>query len=100
MKRSLATATLPGDAIFVTCSSHEERCKGGLTRAGRWSPSHVVLFHYDDYNPIREEHHAQMEAMAQAIGAPWRGQAYGQTPHRDGRFSLHQAPSSYDIDVA
>ena len=61
MKEPLADGALPDGAVLVTCSSHEDRCKGLLSRAGNWAPSDIVFFHYDDYNPIREENHSYME---------------------------------------
>ena len=68
MKRLLNAGGLPDGAVLVTCSSHEDRCKGLGTRAGEWSPGEVVLFHYDDENPIREENHRQMESAFQGMG--------------------------------
>ncbi len=68
MKLPLTTGRLLDGAVLVTCSSHEERCKGLAVRAGSWSPGEVVLFHYDDDNPIREENHRQMETAFQKMG--------------------------------
>jgi hypothetical protein len=59
MKIALNESLLPQGAVLLTCSSHEERCRGLLTKASNWLPSAVVLFHYDDENPKREvNHHA------------------------------------------
>ena len=69
MRQALKPGVLPDGAVLVTCSSHEERCKGLLSRARDWSPSEVVLFHYDDENPIREDNHRQMETLGKELGA-------------------------------
>jgi hypothetical protein len=53
-------ARMPEGAVLLTCSSHEERCLAMPLRWGRWRPSRVVLFHYDDPNPPREIYHAQL----------------------------------------
>ena len=68
MKQSLGEAHLPDGATLITCSSHENRCKGFADRAGDWSPNEVVLFHYDDDNPIREQNHQQMESAFRQTG--------------------------------
>ena len=60
MRQRLAPRDLPDEAVLVTCSSHEDRCRGLLSRTGSWSPSEVILFHYDDYNPFRDENHRLM----------------------------------------
>ena len=67
MKLALKTGVLPNGAMLVTCSSHEDRCKALLLHAGEWTPSEVVLFHYDDPNPIREENHLTMETEFQRL---------------------------------
>ena len=69
MRRPLTVGCLPGGAVLVTCSSHEDRCRGLLTRAQGWSPREVVLFHYDDESPAREENHRQMESAFRKLGA-------------------------------
>ena len=68
MKQSLGEVRLPDGAVLVTCSSHEDRCRGLGSRAGGWSPGEVVLFHYDDDNPIREENHRRMESAFRETG--------------------------------
>ena len=68
MKQPLTADRLPDGAVLLTCSSHEERCRGLVSRATGWSPGGVVLFHYDDDNPIREENHRQMEAAFRNMG--------------------------------
>ena len=70
MKRSLTAEHLPDGALVVTCASHEDRCKGLLTRAEGWSPGEVILFHYDDENQERDENQRWMEAAFQKTGAP------------------------------
>ena len=61
MKQKLDCHLLPKKAVLVTCSSHEDRCKGVITRLDSWKPSAAVLFHYDDDNPKRENNHKEME---------------------------------------
>ena len=68
MKQSLGTVRLPDGAVLVTCSSHEDRCRGFAARAEGWLPSEVVLFHYDDENPIREQNHRRMESAFRKTG--------------------------------
>ena len=68
MKHSLAEMRLPDGAMLVTCSSHEVRCRGFADRAEGWLPSEVVLFHYDDENPIREKNHLRMESAFRKTG--------------------------------
>lgn len=70
MRQPLATEHLPDGALLVTCSSHEDRCKGLLTRAEGWSPGEVVLFHYDDEDPERDENQRWMETAFRMAGAP------------------------------
>ena len=70
MRQPLAAEHLPDGALLVTCSSHEDRCKGLLTRAESWSPGEVVLFHYDDENPERDENQRWMETAFRTSGAP------------------------------
>lgn len=69
MRRPLTVGCLPDGAVLITCSSHEDRCKGLLTRAQAWSPREVVLFHYDDESPARERNHRQMESAFRKLGA-------------------------------
>lgn len=68
MKQELGPGFLPDGAVLLTCSSHEDRCKGLLPFARNWSPSEVVLFHYDDPNPIREENHKHLELQFRTTG--------------------------------
>jgi hypothetical protein len=55
-------AQMPQEAVLITCSSHEERCLAIPRRWGRWRPSRVVLFHYDDPNLRRERNHSDLRA--------------------------------------
>lgn len=66
MKTPLSCALLPSGALLIACSSHEERCEGLARRKGNWTPSAVVLFHYDDENPKREQRH---KSLLKAFGA-------------------------------
>ena len=68
MKQPVEEVRLPDGAVLVTCSSHEDRCRGFGSRAGGWSPGEVVLFHYYDDNPIREENHRWMESAFREAG--------------------------------
>jgi hypothetical protein len=60
MKGDLGEHRLPSGALFITCSSHEERCLGVLQATSAWTPQRAILFHYDDDNARRELHHAKM----------------------------------------
>lgn len=59
MRRLLERATLPGRSVLMTCSSHEDRCKG-LLSASPLIAFESLLFHYDDENHRREENHKWM----------------------------------------
>ena len=69
MKQPLKSRALPDGALFITCSSHEPRCLALPSVTQSWSPSEVILFHYDDYNPIREENHRKMESAFQKMAS-------------------------------
>lgn len=62
MKLAFTPHLLPQNAVFLACSSHEDRCKGVISKLGEWMPLKAVLFHYDDENPKREVNHREMEA--------------------------------------
>jgi hypothetical protein len=68
MKTIFSPDLLPLNSIFMTCSSHEGRCAGVISRMGDWRPSVSIVFHYDDINPIREVHHEQMMSKLQESG--------------------------------
>ena len=68
MKLLVSSKLLPDRAVLITCSSHEPRCLGFFSQMNHWRPEVAVLFHYDDDNPIRERHHANMEGMLRAAG--------------------------------
>lgn len=51
---------IPDRGLLIACSSHEERCEGLSSRKGKWHPNSVILFHYDDENPRREERHKSL----------------------------------------
>jgi len=57
MKAPFNPTLLPADAVFLVCSSHEDRCLGIVRKWGDWRPRQAVIFHYDDPNPRREENH-------------------------------------------
>jgi hypothetical protein len=60
MKTILSPDLLPTQALLLTCSSHEARCEGFVSRMAGWKPTGAVIFHYDDVNPKREIHHKAM----------------------------------------
>ena len=60
MKRPLETGPIAEGGVVITCSSHENRCRGLLAYVGGCTPRDVVLFHYDDPNPARERNHLYM----------------------------------------
>ncbi len=68
MKLPFDSNMLPQDCILLTCSSHEERCKGMISKLDGWTPAEAILFHYDDPNPRREENHRTMEAQLRELG--------------------------------
>lgn len=57
MKRQFDPAILPAGGLLIAGSSHEERCEGICRRKGIWAPTSVIIFHYDDRNPRREQRH-------------------------------------------
>jgi hypothetical protein len=68
MKVKLSRDVLPSDALLLTCSSHETRCRGLFFEMGDWKPAHAILFHYDDDNPKREVNHKLMEQDLRSRG--------------------------------
>jgi hypothetical protein len=68
MKQQLSLNLLPGCAVLITCSSHENRCLGFLSKISEWKPVEVLLFHYDDENPKREENHKKMKSALRKVG--------------------------------
>ena len=60
MKTPFSPSLLPASALLLTCSSHEARCEGLVSRMAGWKPSAAVIFHYDDVNPKREIRHKAM----------------------------------------
>jgi len=58
---------LPERALLLTCSSHEIRCFGLLDQRGDWRPSQILLFHYDDPNPLRERNHGELRRRYDAL---------------------------------
>ncbi len=68
MKLLFKQDLLPQNAILLTCSSHEDRCRGLLSRIEAWHPLYAVIFHYDDKNPKREENHYKMVESLHKIG--------------------------------
>jgi hypothetical protein len=67
MKLEFFPSLLPPKAVLLTCSSHEGRCRGFISRMGGWRPAEAVVFHYDDANPKREDNHRVMEADLRAV---------------------------------
>jgi hypothetical protein len=73
MKAPFSPNLLPEKAFLLTCSSHEERCRGLLAQLGAWRPIETVIFHYDDENPRREENHKFMEETLRTLGVNTSG---------------------------
>src|ERR1700752_5145824 len=61
MKAAFSSPHLPGDSVFLACSSHEDRCLGIVQKWGQWRPHEAVVFHYDDPNPRREQNHRVLQ---------------------------------------
>lgn len=61
MKAAFSSAHLPGDSVFLACSSHEDRCLGIVQKWRQWRPHEAVVFHYDDPNPRREQNHRVLQ---------------------------------------
>jgi len=68
MKRPFRIDLLPRDGTLIMCSSHEARCEGLLEKCGDWKPRSVLLFHYDDDNPKREERHDRITSTFKQRG--------------------------------
>ena len=68
MKQKFSPSLMPREAVLLTCSSHEDRCQGLLSRLGGWKPIGAAIFHYDDSNPKREQNHEIMEAELRVLG--------------------------------
>ncbi|MCI0537346.1 MAG: hypothetical protein L0Z50_19190, partial [Verrucomicrobiales bacterium] len=69
MKKPFSPDLLPDRALLLTCSSHEDRCEGFVTRMAGWKPTAAVIFHYDDVNPKREVRHKGMTGALRAVSA-------------------------------
>jgi hypothetical protein len=69
MKELFSPSLLPSPAVFITCSSHEVRCRGILSRLEGWKPTGTALFHYTDENKRREENHREMESELRSVSA-------------------------------
>lgn len=54
MKLPLDVVSLPSNAVFLTCVTEEDRCRGVLERSVYWTPSHTVLVTYSGDNPRRD----------------------------------------------
>ena len=71
MKIPFSPDLLPAQALLLTCSSHEDRCEGFVSKMAGWKPSAAVIFHYDDVNPKREiRHKAMTESLSAVSGSP------------------------------
>lgn len=51
------------DDIFITCASFEERCLGTLLIFDNYLTNRIVLFKFDEPNPIREKYLLKMEKI-------------------------------------
>lgn len=67
MKATFSPSLLPPSSLLLTCSSHEARCEGMISRLDGWKPKEAVIFHYDDVNPKRELRHRAMTSALQAL---------------------------------
>lgn len=56
MKRELSHEPLPALAVFVTCVTEEDRCRGVIDRMGEWRPQHTLLNTYAGINARRDNH--------------------------------------------
>jgi hypothetical protein len=68
MKEAFSSAHLSGDCVFLTCSSHEDRCLGIVQKWANWRPERSVVFHYDDLNPRRERNHTALHEALRTAG--------------------------------
>jgi len=66
MRKPFTPSVVPDGGLFISCSSHEERCLALVRRWGDWKPNHALLFHYDDENPRREVNHRELRAQCAA----------------------------------
>ena len=66
MKDLFDSNRLPANSLFITCSSHEDRCLGIPRGFGAWRPAKTLLFHYHDPNPRREENHQVLNGIVAA----------------------------------
>lgn len=79
------------DDIFITCVSFERRCLGVLQKLDEYSSNNVLVFKFDEENPIREENLIEMETILTAAGLREKYQKihvrHGMTT--DGILQLH-----------
>ncbi|MFC5455030.1 hypothetical protein [Prosthecobacter fluviatilis] len=69
MKKPFSCHDLSKGGILITCSSHEGRCKGIVAALEKSPLSNAIVFHYDDVNDRREEHHSEMIRALEFQGA-------------------------------
>lgn len=67
MRRQLTTGDLPRPVVLLSCSSHEDRCRGVVNFLDGWAPEEVLLFRYSGPNSRRDRNHAAMEASFRGI---------------------------------
>ena len=60
MKLPLDSEYLPTGAVFLTCATEEDRCRGVLERIRDWRPKQTVICTYSGHNSRRDEHLAWM----------------------------------------
>ena len=109
MKRRLCMGDLPDPVVLLSCSSHEDRCRGLLNFLDGWSPEEVLLFRYSGPNSRRDRNHATMEASFGRIGAgvvelPFdeseAASSFGRTASQVGRRLARYPSSSLLIDIS
>lgn len=94
MKVPFTENLLPPQAVLLTCSSHEVRCRGLLSRLLEWHPKAAIIFHYDDKNPKREENHKVMESQLRKLSVNPVGLRFTESDAirslRDNMTKLHE----------
>ena len=79
------------DDIFITCVSFEERCLGVLGKLDNYLCNRVVIFKFEEENPVREKHLIEMENVLVLAGLKEKYQKiivkHGMTT--DGILQLH-----------
>ncbi|WP_437225975.1 hypothetical protein SH661x_004340 [Planctomicrobium sp. SH661] len=69
MKLELSHERLPAGAVFVTCVTEEDRCRGVIDRMGGWRPQYTLLGTYAGSNARRDDHltHCREELVSRHL---------------------------------